>query len=76
MLKEEKLLKFNITLHCKGCEARIGSFFSKEKNVHHWKIERTAGENIFYVHANGITEGELMHKVQEAGFEVQPLKSP
>jgi len=41
--------------------------------VCHWEVDTTNGDKVLTVHAEGITEAEVIATVQKAGFKAETL---
>ena len=70
----DKTLKFKTNINCGGCVAKITPFLNEAEGVCHWDVDTTNKDKILSVHSEGITEKEVIQKVQEAGFKIEPLK--
>jgi len=73
MKKEEKTLKFKTNIHCGGCLTKVTPFLNEAEGICHWEVDTANNDKILSVHSNGITETEVIKKVQEAGFKIEPL---
>lgn len=75
MNKSDKTLKFKTNINCGGCVAKVTPLLNEAEGVCHWNVDTTNKDKILSVHSEGITEQEVIQKVQEAGFKIEPLKS-
>ena len=75
MATSDNTLKFKININCGGCVAKVTPFLNDENGICHWEVDTTNKDKILSVHSEGITEEEVIQKVQEAGFKIETLKS-
>lgn len=71
----DNTLKFKTNINCGGCVAKVTPFLNDENGICHWEVDTTNKDKILSVHSEGITEEEVIQKVQEAGFKIETLKS-
>lgn len=69
----DKTLKFKTNINCGGCVAKVTPFLNEADGVCHWEVDTTNKDKILSVHSEGITEQEVIQKVQEAGFKIEPF---
>jgi len=74
MSDNHKILKFKTNINCGGCVARVTPFLNGVKGIGHWEVDTTNREKILTVDSEGITEAEVIQKVQEAGYKIEPLQ--
>ena len=68
-------LKFKTYINCGGCVAKVTPFLNDADGICHWEVDTTNKDKILSVHSEGITEEEVIQKVQEAGFKIETLKT-
>ena len=73
MSNENKTLQFKTNINCGGCVAKVTPFLNDAEGVCHWNVDTTNKDKILSVHTKGITEEEVIQKVQEAGFKIESL---
>lgn len=73
MKTNDKTLKFKTNINCSGCVAKVTPFLNDADGVCHWDVDTANKDNILSVHSEGITEQEVIQKVQEAGFKAELL---
>ena len=73
MKTKDKTLKFKTNLNCGGCVAKVTPFLNEAEGYCHWNVDPTSKDKILSVHSKGITEEEVIQKVQEAGFKIEIL---
>ncbi len=74
MNKSDKTLKFKTNINCDGCVAKVTPFLNEADGICHWDVDTTNKDKILSVHSEGITEEEVIQKVQDAGFKIETLK--
>lgn len=75
MNSNDKTLKFKTNITCGGCVAKVSLILNNADGICHWDVDTDNKDKILSVHSEGITEEEVMKKVQEAGFKIETLKS-
>ncbi|MFA9213130.1 MAG: heavy-metal-associated domain-containing protein [Candidatus Methylacidiphilales bacterium] len=73
MNTNEKTLKFKTNINCSGCVAKVTPFLNDADGISQWDVETANKDKILSVNSEGITEEEVMQKVQEAGFKIELL---
>lgn len=71
-----KKLKFKTNINCGGCVAQVTPFLNDADGICHWEVDTTNKDKILSVHSEGITEEEVIQKVQEAGFKIEKYLVP
>lgn len=69
----DKTLKFKTNINCGGCVAKVTPFLNEAEGVCHWDVDTVNKDKILSVHSEGITEEEVIQKVQDAGFIIEKL---
>jgi copper chaperone len=75
MNTSEKTYKFKTNINCGGCVAKVTPFLNEPEGVSHWEVDTANKDKILSVYSEGITEEEVIRKVQDAGFKIETLKS-
>jgi len=73
MNKSDKTLQFKTNINCGGCVAKVTPFLNEADSICHWEVDTTNKDKILSVYSEGISEEEVMKKVQEAGFKIELL---
>jgi copper chaperone CopZ len=73
MATNYKTLKFKTNINCSGCVAKLTPFLNDADGVCHWDVDTSNKDKILSLHSEGITEQEVIQKVQEAGFKIELL---
>ena len=66
-------LKFKTNINCSSCVAKVTPFLDAADGICQWDVDTTTRDKVLSVHSEGITETELIKKVQEAGFKIELL---
>jgi copper chaperone len=74
MKTENNSLQFKTNINCDGCIAKVTPFLNQSKGISHWEVNTSNKDKILTVKTDGITEQEVIQKVQEAGFKIALLK--
>lgn len=75
MNTNDKTLKFKTNINCGGCVAKVTPYLNDAEGICHWEVDTNNKEKILSVHSEGITQEEVIQKVQNAGFKIETLKS-
>jgi copper chaperone len=73
MKTNDKTLKFKTNINCSGCVEKVTPFLNDADGICHWDVDTTNRDKILSVHSEGITEEDVIQKVQEAGFKIEIL---
>ena len=73
MKTNDKTLKFKTNINCSGCVEKVTPFLNDANGICHWDVDTTNRDKILSVHSEGITEEEVIQKVQDAGFKIELL---
>lgn len=73
MNQEHINLQFKTNINCSGCIAKVTPFLNDAEGISHWEVDINNKDKILSVESDGITEAEVMKKVQEAGFKIELL---
>lgn len=73
MSNDNKTLKFKTNINCGGCVAKITPFLDKTEGISHWDVDIANRDKILSVHSEGITEAEVIQKVEKTGFKIVSL---
>ncbi len=66
-----KTFKFKTNINCSGCVAKVTPFLNEAHGIGHWEVDITDKNKVLSVHSDGITEEEVIEKVQKAGFKIE-----
>lgn len=70
---ENKNLQFKTNINCGSCVATVRPHLDNAEGICHWDIDTANKDKILTVHSDGITEAEVIQKVQEAGYTIELL---
>lgn len=73
MKTNDKTLKFKTNINCSGCVEKVTPFLNDANGICHWDVDTANKDKILSVHSEGITEEEVIQKVQYAGFKIELL---
>lgn len=73
MNTENKNLQFKTNINCGGCIAKVKPFLNATDGITKWEVDTTIKDKVLTVLSDGITEDEIIEKVQEAGFKIELL---
>ena len=73
MKTNDKTLKFKTNINCSGCVEKVTPFLYDANGICHWDVDTANKDKILSVHSEGITEEEVIQKVQDAGFKIELL---
>lgn len=73
MNPNHKILKFKTNINCSGCVAKVTTSLNDADGIGHWDVDTTNKNKLLSVHSEGITEEEVIQKVQQAGFKIELL---
>lgn len=70
---ENQEFQFKTNINCGGCVASVKPHLDNVEGICHWSVDTTSKDKILSVHSEGITEAEVIRKVQEAGYKIELL---
>ncbi len=73
MSTDKKTYTFKTNIKCGGCLAKVSPFLNAARGISHWEVDITDINKILTVQSDGITEGEVIRIVQEAGYKIEAL---
>lgn len=71
MNEQNKTYQFKTNIKCSGCIATVTPFLNEAKGIERWEVDTINVDKILTVHSEGITEQEVIEKVQEAGYKIE-----
>ena len=71
MKKNDKTLKFKTNINCGGCVTKVTPFLNEAEGILDWDVDTSTKEKVLSVNPEGITEKEIIQKVQDAGFKIE-----
>lgn len=74
MKTEDKVLRFKTNIKCGGCIETVTPFLNATQGIGQWEVDTADKDKILTVHAEGATQSEIMKKVHEAGFKIEPVE--
>ncbi|PKP08107.1 MAG: hypothetical protein CVU09_17380 [Bacteroidetes bacterium HGW-Bacteroidetes-4] len=66
-------LTFKTSINCGGCVARVTPALESLKGIARWNVDTGNPDKILSVQTDGITEEEIIQKVQESGFKIERI---
>ncbi len=69
----DKTLQFKTNINCDGCVAKVRPFLTDAAGICHWNVDISNKDKVLTVQSEGITEAEVIQKVEEAGFNIEVL---
>lgn len=67
-------LHFKTNINCGGCVANVKTHLDNADGICHWNVDTANKDKILTVKSTGITEQEIIEKVEKAGFKIEPIK--
>lgn len=68
-----KSYKFKTNINCNGCINTVTPYLDQLESAE-WKVDIKDKRKILEVHSDQVTEKDIIDKVKEAGYEIEPLK--
>ncbi len=68
-----KSYKFKTNINCNGCINSVTPYLNQLESAD-WKVDIQDKRKILEVRSDHVTEKDIMEKVKEAGYEIEPLK--
>lgn len=69
-----KTFKFKTNINCEGCASSVKPYLEELKGIK-WKVDTNDKRKVLEVKTDTVSEQEIIDKVHEAGYEIQPIKS-
>ncbi|MFT3740804.1 MAG: hypothetical protein QM786_18800 [Breznakibacter sp.] len=69
----EKTFKFKTSIKCGGCIAKVAPFLNSADSDCRWDVDTANPDRILTVHTQSLSESDIVERVQEAGFVIEPL---
>jgi len=74
MENNKQNLQFKTNINCGGCIAAVKPHLDSVEGIENWTVDTTNKDKILTVQSAGITEKEVMEKVQKAGYKIEPIQ--
>jgi len=68
-----KTYKFKTNINCNGCIQTVTPYLN-QLEVAEWKVDIQDKRKVLAVRSDLVGEKEIIDKVKEAGYEIEPLK--
>jgi copper chaperone len=68
-----KTLTFKTSINCGGCVARVTPAMESLKGIATWEVDTANPDKILTVQTDGLSEEEIVKKVQESGFKIERI---
>jgi copper chaperone CopZ len=65
--------KFKTNINCNGCIKSVTPYLDQLPQAE-WHVDVNDKRKVLEVKSDQVTEEEIINKVHEAGYEIQPLK--
>lgn len=65
--------KLKTTLNCGGCVSKVQGDLDRLIGAGEWNVDTDSSDKVLTVHADGITEEEVIAVVKSKGFDAEPL---
>ena len=72
-MENRKVLKFKTNINCGGCVAKVAPFLDQTGGIVSWEVATASPDRILTVHSSEVTEYEIVTKVNQAGFNAEPV---
>ncbi|TJZ63256.1 heavy-metal-associated domain-containing protein [Sphingobacterium olei] len=72
---ENKEFQFKTNINCGGCIAKVTPFLNDADGVCHWEVDTANKDKVLTVKSEGITEEQVIEKIEKAGFKIEPLNN-
>jgi copper chaperone len=66
-------MKFRTTIKCTGCLEKVTPHLNSTKGIEKWEVELKNPEKVLTVHAQSISEDEVMQVVKKVGYEIEKM---
>ena len=66
-------LKFNSTIKCTGCLAKVTPFLDETAGANNWEVDLKNPNKVLTVKAEGITAEQVKKAVSDAGYSVESV---
>ena len=66
-------LQFKTNINCGGCVASVKPHLDSADGICHWEVDTANKDKVLTVKSKGITEQEVIERVQKAGFKIELL---
>jgi copper chaperone len=68
-----KSYKFKTNINCNGCIKSVTPYLDQLPQTE-WHVDVSDKRKVLEVKSDQVTEEQIIEKVHEAGYEIQPLK--
>ncbi|MEN7547678.1 heavy-metal-associated domain-containing protein [Rapidithrix thailandica] len=69
-----KTYKFKTNINCSSCVAKVTPFMEKLDGINSWNVDTANQDKVLEVSSDSVSEGQIIDKVKEAGFKIEPAK--
>ncbi len=69
-----KTYKFKTNINCGGCVSTVSPYLDQLSDAE-WKVDTGDKRKVLEVKSDNVSEEDIISKVKEAGYEIEPLKS-
>lgn len=73
MNEQNKTLQFKTNINCGGCVATVTPFLNEVPGPGNWEVDTTNPNKILTIQPEGISEQDIIKKVEEAGYKIERL---
>ncbi|MGE4290504.1 MAG: heavy-metal-associated domain-containing protein [Salinivirgaceae bacterium] len=68
-----KTLTFKTSINCGGCVAKVTPALDGLTGIDQWSVDTNNPDKILTVQTDGLSEEEIVKKVQESGFKIERI---
>ncbi len=68
-----KTFAFKTNIDCNSCIDKIKSSLESHEGIYYWNVDTNNDDKMLLVDSDGITESEVIHLVQNAGFRIEQI---
>lgn len=66
-------LKFNSTIKCTGCLAKVTAFLDQTAGANNWEVDLKNPDKVLTVKSNGVSAAEISKAVADAGYMAESV---
>ncbi len=70
-----KTLKFNSTIKCTGCLAKVTPFLDETAGVNNWEVDLKNPDKVLTVQSVGVSADAIAEAVKNAGYSAEPINN-
>ena len=70
---EKNILHFKTNINCQSCVEKVSPFLDTIPGADMWEVDTDNPEKILTVDSIEVSAEDIMKKVRDAGFQIQPI---